>query len=79
MKDDLRDYGLPPAGKPTGIPTWKKLDEPLPCPNCGGELVEVSVPVAHPLLKGGQGITTYLGCPACPFASPAISRAGGAS
>ena len=36
----------------------------------------VSVPVKHPLLKGGEGTSTYLGCPACPFASPAVMTAG---
>jgi hypothetical protein len=72
----LRDYGLGESGTPTGVPTWEKAGEDAPkCPNCGGCLCDVIVPVKHELLKGGKGLSRYLGCPACPFASPALMRA----
>lgn len=78
----LRDYGLGPSGEPTGKPTWKKA-EPIQgvapdCPNCGANLCEVQVQVKHPLLKGSEGTSVYLGCPACPYASPAMIVSGSA-
>lgn len=76
----LRDYGLGNLSKPTGTPTWKPAfmrADPMPYPNCGAQLCEVEVAVDHPLVHGGKGISMYLGCPACPFASPAVVRAGG--
>ncbi len=72
----LRDYGLGSTGEPVGTPTWERAgDDAPPCPNCGAELCDVKVAVKHPLLKGAAGVTHYLGCPACPFASPAIAVA----
>jgi hypothetical protein len=73
---NLRDHGFGPSGEPFGKPTWEKAKGSPPCPNCGADLCSVSVPVKHPLLKGGEGTSTYLGCPACPFASPAVMTAG---
>ena len=74
----MRDYGLPNSeviGRPVA-----KLREPngvfdaiVACPNCGcEELMEVTVSAKQSLLKGGEGKGTYLGCPACPFASPML-------
>lgn len=77
MSKNLREHGLGPSGEPSGKPTWEKADEAPPCPNCGADLCSVSVPVKHPLLKGSTGVSKYLGCPACPFASPAIITAQG--
>ena len=75
----LRDYGMGPSGTPIGSPEWKKAEtingsDPI-CPNCGSWLCEIMVLVSHPLLKGGMGSSRYLGCPACPYASPAMIRA----
>ncbi len=69
---NLRNYGLP-EGQPIqgAIPEWKTADG-INCPNCHALLCEVKVKVKQRLLKGGEGLSTYLGCPACPFASPAI-------
>jgi len=72
----LRDHGLAPCGTPTGAPTWERAEsidgtDPI-CPNCGGWLCEIRVPVRHPLMPGGCGTARYLGCPACPYASPTI-------
>ena len=77
---NLRDHGLGPSGEPVGTPTWEKAEvkngiEPV-CPNCSGWLCEVRVEVAHPLLKSRRGVSMYLGCPACPYASPAVVVAG---
>ena len=69
--DDLRDYGLPNT-KAISIPTWVRAAE-ISCPNCGAECCMVTVEVECELVKGGKGISTYMGCPACPFASPAMT------
>jgi len=74
MKDFNRDYGLP-QGEATGIPKATLVTDPkLPCcPNCGcKEMMEIKVPMNQRLLKGQKGIGTYIGCPACPFASPCL-------
>ncbi len=69
----LRDYGLPKS-TPAGTPTWEPLEEGAPtCPNCGGKVCRVQVRVKMELLSGGVGLSTYLGCPACPWASPAVA------
>ncbi len=74
---NLRDYGLPDP-EVTGTPTWKRVEGELNvCPNCGAQLCEVQVPVKMKMLKGGKGTCRYLGCPACPYASPSINVADG--
>ena len=70
MTKKMRDYGLPDPDKVTGTPTWEGTD--LPCPNCGGKLCAVKVDIESNLLRGTAGTSTYLGCPACPYASPAM-------
>jgi len=65
----LRDYGLPDS-EPVGVPTWSETEHP--CPNCGANVCEVEVKVKQELVKGGEGMSSYLGCPACPWASPAV-------
>jgi hypothetical protein len=76
--DDLRTP-FPGAGRPTpnGTPTWQVVDMPMPCPNCGCQMVEVSCPVTPPaMLRTTSGaVARYLGCPACPFASAAVVTA----
>tara|TARA_B100000131_G_scaffold221323_1_gene212852 strand:- start:38931 stop:39173 length:243 start_codon:yes stop_codon:yes gene_type:complete len=80
MKDFDRNYGLP-QGEPVGVPVAKMLEgkaADMPCPNCGcNELMEITVEMNQPLLKGGKGKGTYIGCPACPFASPCMVVSGG--
>ena len=79
MSKSLRDYGMGSVGKPIGKPTWKpakKLGGKLPeCPNCGGLVCEIEVLMENKLLKGGVGNAHYLGCPAWPWASPAMVAA----
>ena len=70
----MRDYGLPDPDEVTGTPDWEGTD--MPCPNCGAKLCTVKVTVNHKQLRGGKGLSTYLGCPACPYASPAIMTSG---
>ncbi len=70
MVKSLRDYGLPDPDEVLGTPTWDGSE--LPCPNCGAKLCHVSVAVAMKSLRGGRGVSSYLGCPACPYASPAL-------
>jgi len=75
----LREYGLGESGKPLEKPTWSIAVGSPSCPNCGAQLCMVKVRVEQPLLKGGEGIANYLGCPACPYASPAMVTAIGGS
>jgi hypothetical protein len=74
----LRSYGRPEPD-PDGVPEWKRTEPPVHCPNCGGEVAEIRVRVKLDLLKGGKGTALYLGCPACPWASPAMTIADAAS
>jgi C4-type Zn-finger protein len=69
----MREYGLPnPTPADGAVPQWKATE--LACPACGGLLCEVTLKVTMPHLRGGRGVSTYLGCPACPYASPSMSR-----
>ncbi len=74
-KRSLRDYGLPdPTPVEGAVPSWKPAPAGTACPNCGGLLCEVMLLVDMPQLRGGRGMCTYLGCPACPYASPSVTR-----
>lgn len=79
-KRDLRDHGYPDmgekaAGRPKAVPMEKK-DVGDGCPNCHCmELMMISVEMDNPMLKGGKGLGTYVGCPACPWASQMMTRA----
>tara|TARA_Y100000310_G_C20275761_1_gene620144 strand:- start:15 stop:263 length:249 start_codon:yes stop_codon:yes gene_type:complete len=79
MSDDqshLRDYGLGDSNEEMGVPEWKRVEDPeAKCPNCGGQLCEVTVRAKNKMLRGGEGTCHYLGCPACPYASPAVTVA----
>lgn len=65
-QNNMRDYGLVDPVV-NGTPTWKASDEA--CPNCGARLCHVEVDVTEPL----EGVCRYLGCPACPWASPSVT------
>jgi len=72
----VRDYGLPDS-KVVGKPFAKLCKDAVTCPNCGCEQVmEINVQVEQPLLRSGRGSGSYLGCPACPWASPMAMHAG---
>ena len=74
--DSLRDYGLPDS-EVVGRPFAKLASPQTTCPNCGCEQVmTITVRVKQPLLRGGAGSGYYLGCPACPWASPMGMHAG---
>jgi len=73
-KHRLRDYGL---GDPHESGTVKnprvieQVKDAPACPNCGCKsMYAIEVDVENRLLKGNKGIGRYIGCPACPFASP---------
>jgi len=74
----LRDYGLGNTDSfVRSIPRAKlatPIDNVVPnCPNCGCQSIcEIEVDVDAPMLKGKTGIGKYLGCPACPWASPML-------
>ena len=74
--DGLRDHGygdVDYAGTPEVIMEVK--DSPG-CPNCGcQQIYMIRVPVMDNRLKGATGDGTYMGCPACPWASPMVAIA----
>ena len=72
-KGSLRDYGLPEMS-PTSIPKAEPAEDSVgPCPNCKCESVfKITLKAEQPLLRGKSGTATYYGCPACPWASPAM-------
>ena len=67
----MRSYGLPDS-QPVSVPkATKPQSEVEPCPVCGCESVmQITLKVKQRLIKGGEGTGVYLGCPACPWASP---------
>jgi len=70
----LRDHGLGDINRPAGPPVWEPAGEDAPpCPNCGGKVCAVTVEVSNALLMGSKGLCRYFGCPACPWASPAVT------
>ena len=89
MSDDIRNYGLGDSTQYLdGTPRVKMVsgsdkseaggENIPPCPNCGCIttcMIEVNV-TNHPLLRRGSGVGTYIGCPACPWASPMIIIGG---
>lgn len=78
MTHPLREYGYGASDQfVRGAPRVVGLSTmPLPCPGCKCRtLYDIEVEVAHPLLRGGRGVGHYVGCPACPFASPMLMQA----
>ena len=77
MRKNIRDYGLPNS-EVLSVPVTKELPEHLkkePCPNCGCQsLAMLEVDVKQDLVRGGVGKGVYIGCPACPWASPLSIR-----
>jgi len=74
MSDNPREYRLGDPGEPIGPPTATPDPEAPACPNCGCAAIhKIQVRVRNPLLRHGHGLATYFGCPACPWASPAIT------
>lgn len=68
----MRDYGMfDPTPYLDGTPKVVEEAGP-PCPKCGADkifIIEVRIK-DFPFLPGGKGIGTYMGCPACTFATP---------
>jgi len=78
-----REHGLPESPLPDAPPVAKlagPIDGVEPeCPNCGCVSVhEITVQMTNPLLTAGKGVGRYLGCPACPWASPMVTVSHGA-
>jgi len=80
----VRDHGYGDSPEVTGVPRASQPGEQASglhdkgegCPNCGCmELMQVEVGVKNERLKGGTGLGIYVGCPACPWASPMLSVA----
>ena len=80
----LREYGLGNTDSFTrGAPRARlctPIDNVVPnCPSCGCmTLCEIEVDVEAPMLRGKKGVGRYLGCPACPWASPMLMTADAA-
>jgi hypothetical protein len=84
MDDATRSYGLNTGCLPKGVPKAKPLGEGasvaptavVDCPNCGcKELMEIELEVDNRILTSGAGTAFYVGCPACPWASPMLAVA----
>jgi len=75
-----RDYGFggleETGGEITGTPEWEVSDK-MVCPNCGAKVCDIQVPCNHSLIRGTKANVSYLGCPACPWASPALISSTG--
>lgn len=86
-KNNPRDYGGINPTSVIGKPTAKPIEDSVVldaiaaeggCPHCGCTTIfEIEVEVTMPQLKGGKGVGRYLGCPACPWASPMLTVAKG--
>lgn len=75
---NLRDYGLGEStGMVRGVPrVGDRVTQE--CPNCHCRtLFWIEVDVVNPLLIGGKGLGNYMGCAACPWASPMLMAAVG--
>ena len=79
---DIRDYGFGHStsyvvGPPRVVKQAEPVDGVKPlCLNCGCQtLYEIEVDLKnYPRLKPGKQTGLYLGCPACPWASPMLAR-----
>jgi len=76
MAHPERKYGLGAHGEPEGAP-W--VDQEVPgadavCPSCECKTVySIKVVMVNvPILSGGRGLGSYIGCAACPWASPMV-------
>ena len=78
--DNPRDHGYGPSPIPKIPPEIKSGPLEHDCPNCDGKtLFQVEVLVDNNelmagMLGGSEGIGVYLGCAACPYASPMMTR-----
>ena len=74
-----RDHGLGGSPEVEGVPRLSdNQPAPFDCPNCGGmTLFRIEVTVKIPLLVGGKGQGFYVGCAACPYASPMMAVTAG--
>jgi hypothetical protein len=76
MSESVRDHGYGDSPEVVGVPRVVQKVLLSACPNCGCETVYlIEVHVKNERLKGGEGVGNYVGCPACPWASPMMSRA----
>ena len=79
MPKNLREYGLgdskrpiaPPKAEPLDPETKRRVIAEGGCPNCGCvEIMSITVIIDDPRITTGRGQGRYMGCPACPWASP---------
>lgn len=73
---NLRDYGFGDSTPYLDGPPRVMGEAPLACPNCGcNPVYKIEVDMKdYPQLKPGKQIGNYLGCAACPWASPMVAR-----
>lgn len=71
----MRDWGMANLNVVGPPRLGEHIDEE--CANCKGKtLFKIEIDVTEPLLKhGGIGIGRYIGCAACPWASPMVTEA----
>lgn len=76
--DNPRDHGYGDSPEPVGAPVVIQREKAMRCPHCGcGSVYSIEVPVRAPralrVPPNHEAVTRYVGCPACPWASPAIT------
>lgn len=79
MNGNPRDYGYGDSPDPKEPPVERgKVEES--CPNCGGQTMHMieavfdDSPKFGTLQGSGDVVGFYVGCSACPFATPMMSR-----
>ena len=75
-----RDHGYGDSPRAIGTPVVVSEGPPQGCPNCGCKKVfQIAVTIEAPMFlrvpENCEACSTYIGCPACPWASPALTSA----
>jgi phage terminase large subunit GpA-like protein len=69
---------IPVASKPSGV--MSAVNGALSCPHCGcRQIMEIHQETESEMLRGGKGLSMFLGCPACPWASEMLTIASSPS
>lgn len=77
---NIREYGLGPSDGCTRSAPRILGPVVTECPNCYcSHTFSIEVDVEHPLLVGQKGLGIYVGCAACPWASPMVMMTAAAA
>ena len=80
MRRGIRDHGYGDSPEVEGVPVVEATMGGSKCPNCGCVTQAIAVAVSNPhkgleIPEGHRAVGRYYGCPACPWASPMVTRA----